>query len=84
MEESLPNITGQLIGSEVQVYTPSYSFIGTFSAVNAVANVVNNTSTSYQHKKVAPNFNASRSSSTYKDSEPVRPLSTTTSFLIRY
>lgn len=84
MGESLPNITGQLIGSEVQVYTPAYSFTGTFSAVDAVTNVVNNTSTSYQHKKVAPNFNASRSSSTYRDNAPARPLSITTSFLIRY
>ena len=75
---------GNLNGAEVQVYTPSYSFTGAFSAKDAVPNVVNNTFTDSHHKAITPNFNASRVSSTYKDNALVRPLSITTSFLIRY
>lgn len=88
MEESLPNIRG---GSTGKVLTNTDGANGCFSGnifsktlpgfiSNPNWTITENGGEWYRDI----NFAASYSSSVYKDSEPVRPLSVATSFLIRY
>ena len=79
MKESLPNITGgfnliQMIGAD--------SAFGAFEVTKTASPYGARISSNQQDDHFT--FNASRSSSTYQDNTPVRPLSITTPFLIKY
>ena len=79
MKENLPNITGVVRSAGIEGVDAGGAFasdgkIGATFTHSGANGVYANSFT----------FNASRSSSTYQDNTPVRPLSITTPFLIKY
>lgn len=76
VEAGLPNVTGtfQSYGESDTVFLGAFSKNTTLTRGTAGG----------QGLAYLANFNASNSSSTYQDNAPVRPLSITTAFLIRY
>lgn len=81
----LPNITGSFGNSTYSVIwdagNKSY-YNGAFKGSSEKGPSVSTAVGSAGSREIT--FNASRSSLTYQDNAPVRPLSITTGFLIRY
>ena len=81
----LPNITGSFGNSVYSVLwdagNKSY-YNGAFKGSSNTGPSVSTAVGSAGSKEIT--FNASRSSSVYQDNAPVRPLSITTTFLVRY
>lgn len=73
----MPNITGTLRGDGSDRISGAH-----YNAGNIVGAGISWTSTS--GSDIIIGFDASRSSSTYKNNAHVRPLSITTAFLIKY
>ena len=77
VDESLPNITGTLRSDGEDKFSGAFYKAGRITG-DGIAWVTTSGS------DVLIGFDASRSSSTYKNNAHVRPLSMTTAFLIKY
>ena len=78
MEESLPNITGSFDRPNAYGEGPTNGAFYLGKTVGGRSRALNSFDSSYV------NFDASRSSTVYKDKAHVIPLSIATAFLIRY
>ena len=78
MGESLPNITGSFDRPNAYSKGPANGAFYLGNNVGGYSRAINSTDSSYV------NFDASRSSTVYKDKAHVIPLSIATAFLIRY
>ena len=83
MEESLPNIKGHISGNQRNGYeNHGIAINGAFSLSSLLKVFYSNDMTMNMLSGLG--FDASLSSSVYQDNAHVRPLSITTTFLIRY
>ena len=81
MEESLPNIKGRIrANSSYFDVSPTGGFYTDITGTSSSQQIDTASGTS----NGGINFDASRSSTVYKDKAHVRPLSIATAFLIRY
>lgn len=81
----LPNITGSFGNSTYSAIWNAGSgsyYNGAFKGSSGRGSSINAGVGGAGSKEIT--FNASRSSSVYQDNAPVRPLSITTAFLVRY